>query len=95
MTDATLTSTPNSTSSVFDTWIETFVDEKGVDPQHLFTIAGSTGTENIIPVGVVIEHTKIASAAEQATIKDTLVKIDFHDGDVLHYLEFLATCIAH
>ena len=90
MTDATITTTSAST---FDAWIDTFLDEKGIDPQHLFTITGPTGTENIIPVGVVIEHAKIASPAEQAAIKNTLVRIDFHNN-VLHYLEFLATCIA-
>ncbi|GAB36182.1 hypothetical protein [Gordonia otitidis] len=79
----------------FASWIDTFLEEKGIDPQHVFTVAGPSNLENIIPVGVVIEHAKIASPGEQATIKDTLVQIDFRDGDVLHYLEFLATGIAH
>ena len=60
-------------------WINTLIEEKGL---------------NIIPLGVVVEHILIAPQHEQNQIKNTLVKIDFHNGDVMHFFTFLAKAIA-
>jgi len=77
----------------FNTWLDTFVSEKGIDIEQTFDIYGKSGL-NVIPVGVVIEHMKITSAAEQAQIKDTIVRIDFHNFDALHFFKHLAQAIA-
>lgn len=82
------------TTTAFATWIDTFVDEKGIDTEHIFTKTGPVWGENIIPLGVVVEHMKIASAKEQAGIKDILVKIDFANGDVMHFFDHLAGALA-
>ena len=81
------------TTMSFKTWIETMMEEKGVDlEQHFeFTV---DGTPNIMPYGVVVEAAIAASPAEQKQIKDKLVFIDFKNGDVRHFLRFLGECMA-
>lgn len=83
-----------TTSPAFDRWIDTFVDEKGIDVHHVFTKFAPQGTENWIPVDSVIAAMKVASKSEQAAIKTTLVRIDFANGDVLHFLDHLAGALA-
>lgn len=78
----------------FNTWLDTFVEEKGLDPEHVFEKEGPEWGTNWIPLGVVLEYIGIASAAEQEKIKATLVMIDFKNGDVMHYFDYLAGALA-
>lgn len=77
----------------FNTWLTTYCEEADIDNERTFEIETESQV-HFIPVGVVIEHAMIASTEEQAFIKDTVVKIDFHNGDVYHFFNHLATCIA-
>jgi len=74
--------------SKFSKWLDTFIEEKGIDPEEYFTIQ-----DNHIPYGVVLEHIKIAPSHEQEKIKDMLVKIDFKNGDVKHFLRHLSQAL--
>ena len=56
-------------------------------------VEGNSGT-NFMTVGIVVEHILIAPKSEQDAIKNMLVKIDFHNGDVLHFFKHLAGAIA-
>lgn len=77
----------------FETWLRTFIDEKGIDAEHVLDVTGPSG-HNAIPVGCLVEAMLAAPAHEQAAIKTTLVKIDFVNGDVLHFFRHLARAIA-
>lgn len=77
----------------FLNWLNTFVDEKGINTDHEFEVEGPSGY-NFIPVECVIDAIKSAPSHEQAAIKDTFVKIDFHNGDVYHFLNHLAGALA-
>jgi hypothetical protein len=80
--------------NVFDTWLDTLIEEKGIDTESIeFEIEGESGL-NIIPLGVVIEHIKITTKEEQKKIKDILVMIDFKNGDICHFFKHLAQAIA-
>lgn len=81
-------------SKTFNTWIDTMMDEKGIDLEQIIEVEGKEWGLNLIPVAVVIEHMKIAPKHEQSQIKTTLVKIDFLNGDVLHFIKYLAKAIA-
>ena len=74
-------------------YIYTLIEEKGLNLQTTIDVEGQSGL-NIIPLGVVVEHILIAPTHEQKQIKNTLVKIDFHNGDVMHFFTFLAKAIA-
>lgn len=82
------------TATAFATWLDTFVDEKGLDTEHIFTKQGPVWGDNIIPLSVVLAEVKNTSAAEQQGIKNMLVKIDFANGDVMHFFDHLAGALA-
>mgnify|MGYP003652840099 CR=1 FL=1 len=77
----------------FSKWLDTFIDEKGIDLNHTLTAEGPSGT-NWIPVAVLVEMMKNTSPQEQAGIKSMIVRIDFHAGDVLDYFSHLAKAVA-
>lgn len=78
----------------FATWLDTFVEEKGLDLGHRFDVEGPQWGWNSIPLCSVIDVAKQCSTAEQARIKDTLVQIDFRNGDAMHFFEHLAKGMA-
>lgn len=77
----------------FNNWIETLISEKSIDTEEYFSVEGESG-ENMMPYSVVIEAIKKAPANEQQQIKNTLVKIDFMNGDIRHFFRHLAQAIA-
>jgi len=78
----------------FKTWINTFVEEKGLDMEKRFDVQAPDGTPHSVPVGCVVEAMISAGKDEQAQIKTTIVKIDFMNGDVLHFFNHLASGLA-
>lgn len=82
-------------STSYNNWLDTFVSEKGLDVEHVFEVEGPTWGANSIPLGVVLEHIKfVAPKHEQEAIKDVIVKIDFQNGDVMHFFKHLAKALA-
>ena len=77
----------------FNKWIDTFIEEKGIDTESILEVEGLLGT-NYIPVGCVIEAMKNAPFSEQKAIKNMIVKIDFVNGDVVDFFRHLAQAIA-
>jgi len=78
----------------FDTWIDTFISEKGIDTDHILKPEGPSGV-NIIPLCILIDVLKDAAPKhEQEAIKAHIVKLDFHSAPVLPYFEHLAKAIA-
>ena len=74
-------------------YLNALISEKGLNTETIIEVEGNSGT-NFIPLGVVVEHILIANSTEQAQIKNTLVKIDFHNGNVMHFFTHLAQAIA-
>ena len=77
----------------FQTWFTTFIEEKNIDLERTFEFEDQNGF-NMMPVGCVVEAVMGCSAKEQAQIKTVLVKIDFANGDVYHFLNHLAKGLA-
>lgn len=80
-------------SPAFDHWIDTFISEKGIDPEETFEVEGPSGM-NEIPYGVIIEHMKITSPEEQKQLKNMIVMLDFKNADIRKYLRHLGQAIA-
>ena len=78
---------------VFSKWIDTFIEEKNINIDHEIEVDGSWGI-NYIPIACIIEGMKATCKEEQRKIKDILVKIDFKNGDVLHFFNHLAKAMA-
>jgi hypothetical protein len=85
-----ITASPN-----FDTWLDTLISEKAIDPEQRFNIEDTEGTNHSMPYGVVLEAIKSTSAEEQEAIKRTLVMLDFKNGDIRHYLRHLAGALVN
>ena len=77
----------------FNNWLDTFIDEKNINKHDTFEI-NKNGTLNIISYESIIDHIKITSKQEQEQIKKTIVKIDFFNGDVLHFFRHLGQALA-
>ena len=54
---------------------------------------GNSGA-NFIPVGCVVEQIKAFDARTQATVKTKIVQIDFVNGNVLKFFEYIAQKMA-
>ena len=76
----------------FNKWLDTFIQEKGIDLDYTFTIEDE-GITHIFELGNVIENIKTTSKEEQNAIKDMIVKIDFYNGDVVDYFKHLAKAL--
>lgn len=78
----------------FDQWLATFIEEKGIDTEHVFVIETDENT-HLLPVAVVLEAALETTTDEQARIKDMLVRIDIVNASVMDYLEHLAACLVY
>lgn len=76
----------------FNQWLDTFIQEKGIDLDYTFTIEDE-GITHIFELGNVIENIKTTAKEEQNAIKDMIVKIDFYNGDVVDYFKHLAKAL--
>ena len=80
----------------FDLWLDTFLDEKGIDLEQVLEVEApdSIFGTNYMPVGVIVEAMKGATRANQRKIKSLMVRIDFANGDILHFIKHLAQAFA-
>jgi len=75
------------------TYFYNFFSEKDI-PDRLFEVEDDDGVTHKIPNAVVVEFIAQTSGGEKKKIEDTLRKIDFANGDVNHFLKYLAGAIA-
>lgn len=73
----------------FNTWFKNFLAEKNL-PFVEWEIEADDGMMHFISNEIVIEHIKSASRAEKTQIRSIITKIDFHNGDINHFLNHLA-----
>jgi len=78
----------------YERYFTTFFEEKHLNLDATFEATSPTGTWNLMPYSVVVEHIMIAPVSEQAKIADTIRRIDFANGDVLHFLRHLGAAIS-
>lgn len=71
-------------------FFHTMLDEKGL-LDEVFTI-NKGGQLHIIEIGALIEAMEIAPSHEQSQIELIMRKIDFINGDMMHFMNHLAEC---
>lgn len=76
----------------FHHWLDTLIDEKGIDLEQRFLVSGPSGL-NSMELQHVVDAIKQTSPAEQFKIKKILVQIDFYNGDVTDYFKHFAQAI--
>ncbi len=77
----------------FNKWLDTLIEEKGIELDRTFEIDGPSGL-NIMPLVMIVNAIKSTTGSEQAQIKNTLVRIDFANGDICHFFNHLAGALA-
>lgn len=75
-------------------YLNTLLEEKGISQETIIEVQGDEWGTNFIPLSVVVDFLSSADSSTQATAKNHLVKIDFHNGDVMHFFTYLAKFIA-
>ena len=78
----------------FEKWLDTLVEEKNLDIEHVFEYKGPVWGMNMIPLGCVIEQIKAFHPKTQQMTKSRLVEIDFKNGDVMHFFGYIAQKMA-
>ena len=78
----------------FEKWLDTLVEEKGLDLEHTFEHKGPVYGWNMIPLGCVIDQIKAFHPQTQQMTKKRLVEIDFKNGDVMHFFDYIAKKMA-
>lgn len=74
-------------------YLQNFFAEKDI-PEATFEVEGPEWGTNFIPNTVVVEHMTQIGEDEARQIEGVLRKIDFHNGDVNHFLGHLAKALA-
>ncbi|TXT54025.1 MAG: hypothetical protein BAJALOKI1v1_2240004 [Promethearchaeota archaeon] len=75
----------------FNKWLERLLEEKSIDPDTIhFDFIDDDEIFHDMPLRVVIEYIKKSDPINQDQIKLKLVKIDFQNGDILHFFKYIA-----
>lgn len=77
----------------FNKWLDTFLAEKDINLEATFEFNNDNGW-NLMDYATVVEYVKNTTKENQTKVKNTLVKIDFMNGDVLHFLRYLGKGVA-
>ena len=76
-------------------YLETLIEEKGLDLEGtIIEVEGKDWGMNMIPLGCVVDFIMSSGKDNQMSVKNTLVKIDFHNGDVMHFFKHVASFMA-
>ena len=71
-------------------YITTLLTEKGISLEHIFEIKSDGVFGNhYVPLGVLMEFIESLDHRLQSQIRCKLIRIDFNNGNVLHFLEYL------
>jgi hypothetical protein len=76
------------TMTTFNTYIDTLIEEKGIDTETAFEFENENGF-NLMTYAVVVNYIKNTSKQNQEKIKKTLTIIDFKNGKIEDFIEFL------
>ena len=83
----------NRETEIMKEYLTTLLSEKNIDLDQDLEIEGPSGI-NFMPLSMVIDAIDNANPDHQKKIKNTLVKIDFLNGDVMHFIKHLAQALA-
>ena len=76
-------------------YLETLISEKGLDLEGtIIEVEGQEWGLNIIELGAVVDYIMASGPANQAQVKETLVRIDYAAGDVMHFFKHVAKFMA-
>ena len=75
-------------------YFRTLLNEKGISLDTVLEVEGKEWGVNFIPVEVVVEFMETRDLATQKKMRNNLTKIDFMNGDVMHFITYVAKFLA-
>lgn len=75
-------------------YLNTLILEKGISNETIIEVEGPQWGLNFIPLQIVLDFLISTDKETQAKAKSNLIKIDFHNGDVMHFFKYIAKFIA-
>ena len=86
-------SRPRSNRISFARWLDTYLNEKGIDPERVLITVSARGP-NAIQIASLVDTMKRAPSPEQLAIRSLMAKMDVHDAPAIDYFRLLARAIA-
>lgn len=80
-------------NQTYEQYITALFEEKRIDLEQTLEVEGPSGT-NFMPASMVVDAIKNAGHNERPAIRQTFQKIDFHNGDIMHFVRHLAQALA-
>jgi hypothetical protein len=75
-------------------YFRTLLNEKGISLDTVLEVEGAEWGTNFIPVEVVVEFMETRDMETQKKMRNNLTKIDFMNGDVMHFITYVAKFLA-
>ena len=76
-------------------YLKTLIKEKAnISIDTTIEVEGANCGTNFIPLGVVVDYILSSGDANQRAVRNTLTRIDFENGDVMHFFKHVAKYIA-
>lgn len=75
-------------------YLNTLLEEKGISQERVLEVTGSEWGTNFMPISVIVDFLSNLDKETQNKVKNTFVKIDFHNGDIVDFLNHIAKGIA-
>ena len=75
-------------------YLNTLLSEKGISQERIIEVEGPEWGTNFIPLKIVVDFLDSAPVQIQKKAKNTLIKIDFKNGDVMHFFTYIAGWMA-
>jgi len=75
-------------------YLNTLLNEKGLDLETTIEVEGQEWGTNFIPLQAVVDFLSECDDSTQEKAKSNLIKIDFHNGDIMHFFTYIAKFIA-
>ena len=84
----------NKNKETMTSYLNTLISEKNLNLQTIIEVEGKECGTNFIPLESVVEFVNELNPSVQSKIKNNLIKIDFHNGDVMHFFKYIAQGMA-
>ena len=77
-----------------ETYLKTLLLEKGISQETIIEVEGPEWGTNFIPLSAVVDFLSSLDSEAQKKAKNTLIQIDFKNGDLMHFFTYIAKFIA-
>ena len=77
----------------FEKWLHRLIEEKQLDTGRVFKIDTAYNL-HFVEFGVVIDFILSMPMQQRDQCRTQLVKVDFNNGDVMHFFEYVAQFVA-